>query len=453
MLRQYQLEDLNFLKDKNRCALFNEPRTGKTPVAISWLKVRNCSNCLVICPASAIPGWQYELYNWYNNLQVYTCTGTKKNKDKTIKDFIIDIRPKVLIISYDSLKATKTREGYVDLLLGAKIEGVAVDEAHRIRGRTTSTAKAVFRLTRRIPNVIAMTGTPAFGKPEDLYSILHMLFPTKYKSYWDWVAEWCDTKEGYNAQANITYTLVTGIKKAKQQELINILKSFSTIRKRKDVMPWLPDTTKLQVKLPLTTKQKFCLTELDKWFKVEDVVTQGILDRLIRYRQICDSPELLDLDKKSPKTDWIKQYLKDYPEESVLVFSNFTEYLKLLQRDIPEAEMIIGSTSIKNRGEICKRFQDGKTKILLINIQAGREALTLDRADVTIFTDKYPPVGAIEQAEARFLATTEQQAHRGHKIVELMMEDSYDEEIYKMLGRRAREVDIINNYNKYIERS
>ena len=453
MLRSYQLEDLNFLKDKHRCALFNEPRTGKTPTAISWLKIRNCSNCLVICPASAIPGWQHELANWYNDLIVYTCIGTRLQKDKVITNFVTDIRPKALIISYDSLKTTKNREGFVDILIKAHIEGAAVDEAHRVRGRTTATAKAVFRLTRHIPNVIAMTGTPAFGKPEDLYSILHMLFPTQYTSYWNWVDEWCTVKEGFNPREMKTFRIVEGIKKSKEKDLVTILNTFSTIRKRKDVMPWLPDVTKLQVKLPLTKKQTFCLTELDKWFKVEDVVTQGVLDRLIRYRQICDSPELLDLDVKSPKTDWIKQYLKDYPEESVLVFSSFTEYLKLLQRDIPEAEMIIGATPIKQRGEICSRFQAGKTKILLINIQAGREALTLDRADVTIFTDKYPPIGAIEQAEARFLATTEQQAHRGHKIVELMMADSYDEEIYKMLGNRAREVDIINNYNKYIERS
>lgn len=453
ILREYQLEDLNYLKGKARCALFNEPRTGKTPTAISWLRIRKCTTCLVVCPASAIPGWEYELSEWYDGIHIYACTSPKKQKkDNTVAEFVSDIAPKVLIISYDTLKTTRNREGYVDILKKAKIEGIAVDEAHRLRGRDTATAIAVFRLSRVIPNVIALTGTPAFGKPEDLFAILQLLFPQKYTSYWRWVDEWCTVYNGYNEKADKEYKDVRGIKKSKRDELVRILTTFSTIRKRSDVMPWLPCTTKLQVCLPLSTKQKYYLTELENWFRVDDIVVEGVLDRLIRYRQICDSPELLGLDTKSPKLDWIKQYLKDYPEESVIIFSNFTEYLKILNRELEGSAMIVGATPVKKRGELCRQFQNGDIKVLLINIQAGREALTLDRADTTIFTDKYPPIGSIEQAEARFLATTEEQAHRGHKIVELMMDNSYDKEIYKMLNSRAREVDIINNYNKYLER-
>lgn len=452
-LREYQLEDLNYLKDKARCALFNEPRTGKTPTSINWLLTRRCTSCLIVCPASAIPGWEQELTNWYEGIHLYTCAGTKKQKDAAVSTFMQAEEPKAIIISYDSLKTTSTRDGYVDVLKKAKLQGAVVDEAHRLRGRTTATATAVFRLSRVIPNVIALTGTPAFGKPEDLFAILQLLFPQKYTSYWRWVNEWCTVYNGYNEKADKEYKDVRGIKKSKRDELVRILTTFSTIRKRSDVMPWLPCTTKVQVSLPLSTKQKYYLTELDKWFRVDDVIVEGVLDRLIRYRQICDSPELLGLDTKSPKTDWIKQYLKDYPEESVIIFSNFTEYLKILNKELSGSAMIVGSTPIKKRGEICKEFQAGNIRVLLINIQAGREALTLDRADTTIFTDKYPPIGAIDQAEARFLATTEEQAHRGHKIVELMMDNSYDKEIYKMLNSRAREVDIINNYNKYLERT
>ena len=31
------------------------------------------------------------------------------------------------------------------------------------------------------------------------------------------------------------------------------------------------------------------------------------------------------------------------------------------------------------------------------------------------------------------------------------MKDTYDEEIYKMLDQRFQEIDIINNYQKYIK--
>ena len=111
--------------------------------------------------------------------------------------------------------------------------------------------------------------------------------------------------------------------------------------------------------------------------------------------------------------------------------------------------IIIGDTTPKNREKIKQDFQNGKLNLLLINIDAGKEALTLDRAEKAIFTDKYPPVGDIQQAEDRFIATTIDKASKPHTIVELMMADSYDEELYKLIKERKSETDVINNYKNY----
>ena len=88
---------------------------------------------------------------------------------------------------------------------------------------------------------------------------------------------------------------------------------------------------------------------------------------------------------------------------------------------------------------------------MLINIKAGKEGITLDNADVAIFTDKYPPVGDIQQAEDRFVATTKDRLDTGHTIIDLVMEDSYEVNILRMLANNANEVDIINNYIKYMK--
>ena len=113
--------------------------------------------------------------------------------------------------------------------------------------------------------------------------------------------------------------------------------------------------------------------------------------------------------------------------------------------------MLIGATTPKQRGQFIKDFQNGKFKVFLINIDAGKEAITLDAASTTIFTDKYPPIGSIEQAEDRFIASTQAKAHKAHKIIELCMKDTFDEQLYKLLELRKSETDIINNYKKYIE--
>ena len=88
---------------------------------------------------------------------------------------------------------------------------------------------------------------------------------------------------------------------------------------------------------------------------------------------------------------------------------------------------------------------------MLINIKAGKEGITLDTADVAIFTDKYPPIGDILQAEDRFVATTKDKLNTGHTIIDLVMKDSYEENILSLLDKNASEVDLINNYIKYVK--
>lgn len=95
-------------------------------------------------------------------------------------------------------------------------------------------------------------------------------------------------------------------------------------------------------------------------------------------------------------------------------------------------------------------FQSGRCNLLLINIDAGKEGLTLDRAEVTIFTDKYPPIGDIEQAEDRFIATSEDKADKPHTIIELCMKGTYDEQLYDLLKKRKSETDVINDFKKYL---
>ena len=55
------------------------------------------------------------------------------------------------------------------------------------------------------------------------------------------------------------------------------------------------------------------------------------------------------------------------------------------------------------------------------------------------------------QAEDRFVATTKDKLNTGHTIIDLVMADSYEVNILRMLENNASEVDIINNYIKYLK--
>ena len=448
-LRKYQRDDAEFLASIPYSACFNEQRTGKTPTALEVIKLRRLQEerVLIITTASSLFQWKEEYETWLGKNCV-VCTGTPTNKLKAIGSWTNG-----LVVSLDSFKETASRSGLIEPILSREPKMVILDEAHKIKNPKSANAKAIFK-TRHIPYRLALTGTPAQGKPYDVFSILKFLFPSDFGSYWKFIDEYFEIQDNIVWQNGRprkfkTYDNFKPNKAAQLQELLN---TFSTQRKRKDVMPWLPDKFYERIQLSPTREQKRYLKELEDTYRTEDIVTTGILDRLVRYRQICLDPALLDLEGKSPKTEWILQYLKDYPDEQIIIFSKFTSYLIRLSEQLQTSwALLVGSTPAKQRGQFIKDFQAGKFKVFLINIDAGKEALTLDAAETTIFTDKFPPIGSIEQAEDRFIASTEEKAHKAHKIIELMIADTFDEQIYKLLEKRKSETDIINNYNKYIK--
>lgn len=451
-LRTYQRDDAKFLASIPFSACFNEQRTGKTPTALEVIKLRRLQEerILIITTASSIYQWKEEYETWLGKNCV-VCTGTPTNKLKAIGSWTHG-----LVVSLDSFKETASRSGLIEPILSRNPQMVILDEAHKIKNPKSANAKAVFK-TKHIPYRLALTGTPAQGKPYDIFSILKFLYPSDFGSYWRFIEEYFEIEDNVIWQNGRPrhYKTYDNFKKDKAAQLQEILNKFSTQRKRKDVMPWLPDKFYQQVKLSPTKEQKKYLKDLEETYRTEDIITTGTLDRLVRYRQICLDPGLLDLKGKSPKTEWIIQYLKDYPDEQIIIFSKFTSYLIRLSEQLDTTwALLIGATPAEQRGKFIKDFQSGKFKVFLINIDAGKEALTLDAAETTIFTDKFPPIGSIEQAEDRFIASTKEKAHKAHKIIELMIADSFDEQIYKLLEKRKSETDIINNYKKYItERS
>jgi len=444
-LRPYQLEDINFLSQRSRAACFNAPRTGKTPTALKTFERQGHNKILIICPASAVFQWADEYEYWLNKPCV-PINGTPKQKQELINNWTHG-----LSVSYDSFKSKSKSPGLIEPILKHNPQAVILDEAHRIKNTKTAAAKAAFQC-RKIPYRLALTGTPTTNKQHEIFSILAWLYPETFSSYWKFIDfyfgfEMKDSPEGHS------YPVISPLKPTRKMYLIKTLNNISTQRSRKEVMPWLPDKDYQQIRLPCTKEQLHYLNTLHEYYEVEHVICQGNLDRLVRYRQICLDPKLLDLKSKSPKTEWIKQYLKDYPNTPTLIFSKFTSFLKLLAKEL-KAPLFIGETSSQERNQLINDFQNNKIKTLLINIDAGREAITLDTAETAIFTDKYPPAGHIEQAEDRFISTDQSKAEKPHTIIELMMKDTYDEELYKQVKARLSETDIINNYQNYIiERS
>lgn len=455
-LRPYQIEDVKFIAARKNCACFNEQRTGKTPTALRSLLERDVNKFLIVAPASTIYTWANEVRKW-NKQECIVVDGTAEKRKRLIESW----NTGGLVISYECLReVTRYNEDKHEYTITGDlhyikkhlkdIEACILDEAHRIKNHKSKQAEAMFSLSG-IPIKIALTGTPAPNKQHEIYSILHWLFPNIFTGYWRFIDYYFIQETKWNA--NGEYTEISTFQRGKDLELQQFLKVVSTRRLRASVMEWLPDKDYETIKLECTKEQNKYMQEIKDNFEIGDetVMAVNILDVLIKTRQLCLSPQVLELKGSSPKVDWIKQYLKDYPEKKILIFSNFTKWLKLLAKELNCDNLIIGETSKARREQLKNDFQNDKIKLLLLNIKAAKEGITLDTASTAIFTDKYPPVGDIQQAEDRFVATTKDKKDTGHTIINLIMKDSYEENIEKLLNNNASDIDIINNYINYLK--
>jgi len=452
-LRQYQREDVDQLKGHLTHGVFNEQRTGKTPTTLVAMCEDLVGRVVIICTASMQYVWRAEALAWTTHTP-YIYAGDKR--EDIFSAYARDNKG-ILIMSYDLFRSTRTSNGMIDRVKSSKPVGLIVDECHRAVGRKTANFKSLDRL-RHIPKRYYLTGTPAPNHPSQVWSLLRLMDPIKFSSFWRFAEEFFDMDEQRLPSHVAAKTGIDCVREpagfipGKQDDYTQLLSEHSIMRKRVDVMPWLPkQEAPTRVTLPTTFSQRKYLSALAEFYEVEDVIVQGVLDQMLRYRQICLAPALLGLAGSSPKIDWLADYLNDYPDKSIVIFSRFTQFIHLIKKKLGGCcEIVVGATKADDRYQLIKSFQAGELKCLVIQIDAGKEGITLDQADTLIFTDTFPPASDILQARDRIVATSEG-VSKPKEIIELAMEGTYDEELYNVVDRRIAITDVANNYIRYLK--
>ena len=120
-------------------------------------------------------------------------------------------------------------------------------------------------------------------------------------------------------------------------------------------------------------------------------------------------------------------------EHKVLVFSQFTSMLELLEEDLRKRDIscykITGATPKEVRMQLVRQFNEDDTPVFLISLKAGGTGLNLTGADVVIHYDPWWNLAVQNQATDR--------AHRiGQKravsVYKLIVKDSIEEKILHM---------------------
>lgn len=440
-LRIYQKEGIKKILVRKAIGIFDQQRLGKTPMVLSSLKFRpDIHKVIVIVPKSLIISWYQECCKWYTK----DCVAVRGPKAQRVRAY--NKNAKVEIISYGTL--VQDWEHFASMCYNC----IIVDEAHRLRNfkgiaskNSPMFTKMLMKFSYQATYKYALTGTPAPNKPENIFPILHMLFPTLFKSYYNFINYYFNVYEKYINRTD-TIQEVGDFKPNKKQELQEFLDIVALQRKRQDYMDWLPPVDIKTINLSFDQKEKKWYNDIATTFECEElnISCPNLLTQMTALRQLTT--------KSKSKLEFIKEYIQDYPDESIIIVSEFSSYLKTIQPEFENSKIITGETSAVQRNSLEKAFNNKEFKILFANIQAIKEGMKLEACNTMIILDPSLVYTDNEQLEDRLLPTSQEVAEQKDKqqILRLVIEESVDTYIQQQLQKKAEKTEIINNFKKFL---
>lgn len=390
-LRPYQLSGfhwLNYLESVGWGGILaDDMGLGKTVQALSMLlhyfEKKGRLKALVVCPTTLI-------YNWENEIRKFTPSLSHRihhgNVRARRKDDFGD--ENVIITTYGTLRSD------VQMLMKIPFDYVILDESQAIKNPASKVTKAACLLTAR--NKICMSGTPLQNNTFDIYAQMNFLNPGLLGSV-----------EFFRNEFS------TPIDKLGEQEqkdhLKKLLYPFILRRTKEQVARDLPDKTETILFCEMGAAQRSIYEAYrnDYRDKILGVIDeQGvnksqltILQGLMKLRQICDSPAILNEDESYPNDsikleELTREITENIGEHKALIFSQFLGMLSLIKATLKENniafEYFDGSTSPSERERAIQNFQsDENCRVFLISLKAGGVGLNLTAADYVYIVDPW----------------------------------------------------------------
>jgi len=207
-------------------------------------------------------------------------------------------------------------------------------------------------------------------------------------------------------------------------------------RTKNEVMEELPDKTEVVRTVELSDEEMATYEafrrEAKQQLKMEGKVSVSVLAEITRLRQAACSAKLVNpnLNFKSSKIEHLLQLVDNIGEggNRILLFSQFASFLKMVKKAFDSAHIdyfyLDGTTPMKRRGELVRRFQDGESRIFIISLKAGGPGLNLTGANYVIHMDPWWNPAIEQQATDRaYRIGQEQKATVCHLIAAHTIEE------------------------------
>lgn len=381
----------------------------------------NANPFLVVCPASLVENWRREAEAFCPELSVFI-----NHREKRISRLDSFSGLDLIITSYGTL--IRDLPQFESIEFGCLI----ADEAQHIKNRKTQNAKALASLKSQ--GRFLLTGTPVENSVQDLISLLDFILPGNPHSI---------PKDARGEE-----------RRWRETRVLRQAGPYILRRKKSDVASELPDKIEQTLFVEMGTEQRQIyekakrsaeteISAMEKGGASEGALRMKALTQLLRLRQICCDPRLLN-NRCDPEASAKRSSFLELVEESidgghrVLVFSQFVSLLALLRQELEGLGIayayIDGST--RNRMAQVDKFQnDESIPLFLISLKAGGVGLNLTGADTVVHYDPWWNPAAESQATDR--------AHRigQTKIVtsyRFIVSDSVEENVLQLQERKRK---------------
>jgi non-specific serine/threonine protein kinase len=437
-LRPYQkagVDWLHFLREYQfGGCLADDMGLGKTIQVLAFLQslrergISNKAN-LIVLPRSLLVNWQREADKFTPQLKILEYHGQLREKDPAVFDQYDLVTTTYGIVIKD-----------IELLRGYRFHYVVLDESQAIKNPVSQSAKACRLL--QSDHRLVMTGTPVENSTFELWSQFAFLNPGLLGNL-----EYFKSEIGGPIERDGNAETAQFLRK--------MVYPFILRRTKEQVAPELPPRTERLIYGEMDTAQRKIYTRTRDEFRkslLGLIEGQGmenarmkILEGLLRLRQICIHPRLVDKAYRgeSAKFEMLLENIETLLAEKhkALIFSQFVETLKLLRAELDARGIryayLDGQTV--NRQDQVDTFQNDDTiPFFLISLKAGGVGLNLTAADYVIHIDPWWNPAVEMQASDR--------AHRIGQdkpvfVYKYILRDSVEEKILLLQERKKNLVE------------
>jgi SNF2 family DNA or RNA helicase len=401
----FQLDGMAFLMPRHGAVLADEMGLGKSMQAISSIRllVRSgeARRVLVVCPKGLVSNWTRELADWAPELIVAVVEGDPQRRrwQWTLPDVPVKVANYEVLVRDRDLVAE----------LGLTFDLVVLDEAQRIKNRSSQTSQAVRAVTRG--RSWALTGTPIENSSEDLVGIFEFVAPGHLNG-------------------------------RMPPKALGAAVADHVLRRTKDkVLKDMPPRLNRDERIELGPEQRetYRRAEEEGILRLagmgEEATIRHVFELVLRLKQICNFDTATG---ESAKLECLKADLEEVQASGrkALVFSQWVETLGRLRDDLGRfgALEYHGGMSTAARDEAIRRFKhDKQHSVLLLSYGAGAVGLNLQFSQYVFLFDRWWNPAVEDQAINR--------AHRigaagAVTVTRFLSADTIEERIDEVLRRK-----------------